>query len=43
MNDFNQYFYKDIFEQFSPGLKEIYDMKYKKYIEIRNEKWADFN
>ena len=37
MNDFNQYFYKDIFEQFSSGLKEIYDMKYKKYIEIRND------
>ena len=37
MNDFNKYFYKDIFEQFSSSLKELYEMKYKKYIEIRNE------
>ena len=43
MSDFNHYFYKDIFEQFSLGLNGIYGMKYKKYTEIRNEKWWDFN
>jgi hypothetical protein len=37
MNDFNQCFYTDIFEQFSSGLRELYESKYKKYIEIRNE------
>ena len=37
MNDFNHFFYKEIFEQFSSGLKELYEQKYKKYIEIRNE------
>ena len=37
INDFNQFFYKEIFEQFSSGLKELYNMKYNKYIEIRNE------
>ena len=37
LNDFNQNFYKEIFEQFSSGLKELYEQKYKKYIEIRNE------
>jgi len=37
MNDFNLFFYKEIFEQFSSELKELYEMKYKKYIEIRNE------
>ena len=37
MNDFNLFFYKEIFEQFSSGLKDLYEMKYKKYIEIRNE------
>ena len=35
--DFNQFFYKEIFEQFSSHLKELYEQKYKKYIEIRNE------
>ena len=35
--DFNQFFYKEIFEQFSSDLKELYEQKYKKYIEIRNE------
>ena len=37
MNNFNEFFYHDIFEQFSSGLKELYELKYKKYIEIRNE------
>ena len=37
MNNFNELYYHDIFEQFSSGLKELYEMKYKKYIEIRNE------
>ena len=37
MNNFNEFFYHDIFEQFSSGLKELYESKYKKYIEIRNE------
>ena len=37
MNDFNTFFYSDIFEQFSSGLKELYESKYQKYIEIRNE------
>ena len=37
MNNFNEFFYQDVFEQFSSGLKELYELKYKKYIEIRNE------
>ena len=37
LNDFNKFFYKDIFEQFSLDLQELYEMKYKKYIEVRNE------
>ena len=37
MNDFNLFFYSDIFEQFSSGLKQLYESKYQKYIEIRNE------
>ena len=37
VNDFNQFFYKEIFEPFSSELKDLYNMKYKKYIEIRNE------
>ena len=37
MNNFNEFFYHDIFEQFSSGLKELYELKYKKYIEIRDE------
>ena len=37
INEFNQSFYQEIFEQFSSGLKELYEQKYKKYIEIRNE------
>ena len=37
MNNFNECFYKNIFEQFSSGLKELYESKYNKYIEIRNE------
>ena len=37
MNDFNEFYYKEIFEQFSSQLRELYELKYKKYIEIRNE------
>ena len=37
MDEFNSFFYKDIFEQFASKLKEIYDNKYKKYIEISVE------
>ena len=37
MKEFNLFFYKEIFEQFSSSLLELYEMKYKKYIEIRNE------
>ena len=37
MKEFNLFFYKDIFEQFSSSLLELYELKYKKYIEIRNE------
>jgi len=37
MDEFNNLYYKDIFEQFSSGLKEIYDNKYKKYIDISIE------
>ena len=37
MDEFNNFYYKDIFEQFASNLKEIYDNKYKKYIEISVE------
>ena len=37
MNEFNNFYYKDIFDQFSSSLKEIYDSKYKKYIDISVE------
>ena len=37
MDEFNNFYYKDIFEQFASNLKEIYDNKYKKYIEISIE------
>ena len=37
MKEFNLFFYKDIFEQFSSSLLELYELKFKKYIEIRNE------
>ena len=37
MDEFNNLYYKDIFELFSSGLKEIYDNKYKKYIDISIE------
>ena len=37
MNDFNLFYYTDIFEQFSSDLKQLYESKYQKYIEIRNE------
>ena len=37
MDDFNNYYYKDIFEQFASKLKEIYDQKYTKYIEVSVE------
>ena len=37
MDEFNNFYYKDIFEQFASKLKEIYDNKYKKYIDISVE------
>ena len=37
MEQFNNFFFKEIFEQFASNLKEIYDNKYKKYIEISLE------
>ena len=37
MDEFNHYYYKDIFEQFASKLKEIYDQKYTKYIEVSVE------
>ena len=37
MDEFNNYYYKDIFEQFASKLKEIYDQKYTKYIEVSVE------
>ena len=37
MEEFNNFFFKEIFEQFVSNLKEIYDNKYKKYIEISLE------
>lgn len=37
MDDFNNYYYKDIFEQFASKLKEIYDQKYTKYIDVSVE------
>ena len=37
MDQFNNYFFKEIFEQFASNLKEIYDNKYKKYIEVSLE------
>ena len=37
IEDFNNYYYKEIFENFSSTLKEIYDNKYKKYIDTSIE------
>ena len=37
MEQFNNFFFKEIFEQFASNLKEIYDNKYKKYIEVSLE------
>ena len=41
MNDYiinlKHHFYNDIFENFFLSIKELYDLKYKKYIEIKNE------
>ena len=37
MDEFNNFYYKAIFDQFSSSLKEIYDNKYKKYIDISVE------
>ena len=34
--DLNDHFYKDTFELFSLELKELYDKKYNKYIEVNN-------
>ena len=35
--ELKKYFYNAIFGQFYDKLKELYDLKYKKYIEIKNE------
>ena len=37
VKDLNNHFYKDTFEVFSLELKDLYDRKYKKYIEVSNE------
>ena len=37
VKDLNNHFYKDTFEIFSLELKELYDKKYQKYIEVNNE------
>ena len=37
VKDLNDHFYKDTFELFSLELKEIYDKKYNKYVEVNNE------
>ena len=37
ISEFNNIFFKEIFEQFAQNLKDIYDTKYKKYIEVSLE------
>ena len=37
MNKVNKFYYKNIFYMFSSELKELYELKCNKYIEIRNE------
>jgi len=37
MDQFNSFFFKDIFDAFASNLKDIYDNKYKKYTEVRLE------
>ena len=37
MDEFNNFYYKDIFEQFASKLKDIYNQKYTKYIEVSVE------
>ena len=37
ISEFNNFFFKEIFEQFAQNLKDIYDTKYKKYIEVSLE------
>ena len=37
VKDLNNHFYNDTFEMFSLELKELYDKKYKKYVEVNNE------
>ena len=37
MEEFNNFYYKDIFEQFASKLKDIYNQKYTKYIEVSVE------
>ena len=37
VKELNDHFYKDTFELFSLELKELYDKKYNKYIEVNNE------
>ena len=36
----NKYFYNDAFEEYSLKLKELYDAKYKKYIDVNNEYYS---
>ena len=43
MNNFNEVFYKEVFDQFSTRLKELYEYKFKKYIEIMNEYHKQIN
>ena len=35
--DLKKHLYKDIFDKFFLSLKDLYDLRYKKYIEIKNE------
>ena len=36
----NKHFYNDAFEEYSLKLKELYDAKYKKYIDVNNEYYS---
>ena len=37
----NNHFYNDAFEEYSLKLKELYDAKYKKYIDVNNEYYSN--
>lgn len=37
VKDLNEHFFKDTFEHFSLELKELYDKKYQKYVDVNNE------